>query len=438
MQPQSPNAGATEAARNRYANSFTSSIFQPMKAPEAPSFTPAGKRRDQSTAELFGDYNDKELHAAPKTFVPKEDYSTARQKKLNFLSSDVLPKTAYRQQQQGGGGGGGYPGQADVNPYDDNECEERINPNARRQLELSSEMFGRETPAQTAEEVNDARKRLTPSDFKWFSVPEPVQSVTGGQDVTYQDRAYYEKCSNLFDHQSPKVRQQTQGERDDIADESMGDLKRRANVYYSDMFGRKTPMDEPERGQEVRRGKLMSNAEDQICVHQDWTDSRTEKMLGAGGPKSESPTARKSDEFNQSRIFAGKDQYRPPSSRTPVNFDNSSKVKAPIGRSTQEIHQAHLRTSLTPSEFYDEAAGTKHWEVIELHISGLRDDADEGTVKNLCNGFDLQIVKVNVEMDPVRNLCKGRAKIMVRYNPLRDSIAGLVSKLQETKLRVEL
>lgn len=428
MQPQSPNA-ASEASRNRYNASFTSSIFQPMKAPEAPSFIPAGKRRDQSTSELFGDYNDKELHAAPKTFVPKEDYATARQKKLNFLSSDVLPHTAYRQQQQGGG----YP--REVNPYDDNECEERINPNERRQLELSSEMFGRETPAQTAE---DARKRLTPSDFKWFSVPEPVQSVTGGQEVTHQDRAYYEKCSNLFDHQSPKVRQQTQDERDDIVDEQQSDLKRRANVYYSDMFGRKTPMDEPERGQEIRRGKLMSNAEDQIVVHQDWTDSRTEKMLGAGGSKSDSPTTRKCDEFNQSRVFSGKDQYRPPSSRAPMTTDNSFKTRAPIGRSTQEIHQAHLRTSLTPAEFYDEAASTKHWEVIELHISGLRDDADEGTVKNLCNGFDLQIVKVNVEMDPVRNLCKGRAKIMVRYNPLRDSIAGLVSKLQETKLRVEL
>lgn len=437
FQPQSPSAAATEAARNRYAQSFTSSIFQPMATPEAPGFIPAGKRRDQTTSEMFGNYNDKELQAAPKTFVPKDDYTTARQKKLNFLSSDVLPHTAYRSQQQEGGGG--YPSRQPNknNPYDEEEEEERINPNTRRQNELSSEMFGRETPVQTAEEITDARKRLTPSDFKWFSVPEPVQSVTGGQDVTYQDRAYFEKCSNLFDHQSPKVRTQTQDERDDLADESMGDLKRRANVYYSDMFGRKTPMDEPEPG-EFRRGKLQSTAEDQIVVHQDWTDSRTEKMRGAGGSKADSPTSRKCDEFNQSRIFAGKDHYQPPASRTPMTTDNSSKVRAPIGRSTQEIHQAHLRTSLTPPEFYDEAASTKHWEVIELHISGLRDDADEGTVKNLCNGFDLQIVKVNVEMDPVRNLCKGRAKIMVRYNPLRDSIAGLVAKLQETKLRVEL
>lgn len=93
----------------------------------------------------------------PKTFVPKDDPFSARQKKLNFLSSDVLPHTAY------GGGSptaqGGYP----VSPrskLDDSIVEgafdeegECINPHMRRQLELSSELFGRETPAVTAEEV---------------------------------------------------------------------------------------------------------------------------------------------------------------------------------------------------------------------------------------------------------------------------------------------
>jgi len=173
-------------------------------------------------------------------------------------------------------------------------------------------------------------------------------------------------------------------------------------------------------------------------VHQDWTDSRTEIVCGARKNKPETPSLRKSDEFNQARIFGAKDYYKPPENMAPVTTDNSKKVKEALGLTTQEIHQAHLRTSLTPKEFYEEASQTKHWEVIELHISGLRENADENTVKNLCRDFDLQIVKVNVEMDPVRNLCKGRAKIMVRYNPMRDSIAGLVQKLQETKLRVEL
>merc|ERR1719199_1969222 len=96
---------SSDAARNRYAQSFTSQIFEPMKSSGAPTFVPAGKRRDQTTSEMFGNYSDKELHAMPKTFVPKADDTSARQKKLNFLSSDVLPHTAY-----GNSLMGGYPG----------------------------------------------------------------------------------------------------------------------------------------------------------------------------------------------------------------------------------------------------------------------------------------------------------------------------------------
>jgi len=114
------------------------------------------------------------------------------------------------------------------------------------------------------------------------------------------------------------------------------------------------------------------------------------------------------------------------------------KVRNAIGMHTQQIHQAHLRTSMTPHEFYEEAANTKHWEVVELYISGLTPYADEKQVRALCSGFDLHIVKVSVDMDPVRNLCKGRAKVMVRYNPKRDSINGLVRKLEDGHYRVEL
>mmetsp|Transcript_104813 Transcript_104813/g.165435 ORF Transcript_104813/g.165435 Transcript_104813/m.165435 type:complete len:435 (+) Transcript_104813:46-1350(+) len=430
--PQSPYA----AARSRYAQSFTSNIFEPLRPPQAPAFLPAGKRRDQTTSEMFGNYNDKELHSMPKTFVPRDDVMSARQKRQNFLTSDVLPHTVY---------GGVPPAPYAVSPRSkldasiiegETEFDRDINPYVRRQLELSSELFGRETPAQTAEEIQDRSKRLTPNDFKWFNVPEPVQSITGGKDVTYQDRSYYEKCSNVFDHKSPKVQPQTEEQKQDIAEESMGELKRRSNVYYSDLFGRSTPMGEPE-NMEYRRAKHCGSAEDQIIVHQDWTDSRTELMCGAHYSKPEPPAERKRDEFNQTRIFGAK-AYGPKEDLEPVSFDNSGKVKAALGHSAQEIQQAHLRTSMVPQEFYNEAESTRHWEVVELHVAGLREDADEILVRSLCRDCDLQIVKVNVEMDPVRNLCKGRAKIMVRYNPTRDSINGLVQRLQETKLRVEV
>jgi hypothetical protein len=433
--PQSPNT----AARARYAQSFTSDIFKPLAPAQAPAFLPAGKRRDQTTSEMFGNYNDKELRAMPKTFVPKSDYTSSRQKRQNFLSSDVLPRTMY----------GGYPtatAPSNASPRSkldesiiegEDEFDKGINPHVRRQLELSSELFGRETPHQTAEEVQDPRKRLTPTDYKWFNVPEPVQSATGGKEVTYQDRSYFEKCSRVFDHNSPQVQPQTQEQKQEEAEEAIGDMKRRANVYYSDLFGRPTPMAEPDQV-EHRHPKHQGPLEEQIVVHQDWTDSRTELMCGARAFKTEAPNLRKSDEYYQTRFLNAKGHYTPPDHLAPVTTDNSGKVKEAFGLPPQEIHQAHLRSSATPKEFYEEAANTRHWEVIELHISGLREDADEDMVKDICRNFDLQIVKVNVEVDPVRNLCKGRAKIMVRYNPMRDSISGLVQKLQETKLRVEV
>jgi hypothetical protein len=64
-------------ARCRYANSFTSKIFEPQHHPQGRE-TPAGKRRDQTTTEMFGNYNDKELRAMPKTFEPKDDGLSAR------------------------------------------------------------------------------------------------------------------------------------------------------------------------------------------------------------------------------------------------------------------------------------------------------------------------------------------------------------------------
>jgi len=285
----------------------------------------------------------------PKTFVPKDDGTSARQKKLNFLSSDVLPQTAYRNAPQGG-----YASSSprEAPPLAEGEDGEKFNPQVRRQLELSSELFGRETPGMTAEQVQNQSSKLTPSDFKWFSVPEPVQSSTGGKDATHQDRSYQEKCSNLFDHKSPKVAQPEN--QADIAEEAMGELKRRANVYYSDLFDRKTPMAEPEKGDD-RRPKLRGPIEDQIVVHQDWTDSRTELMCGARSSVPKSAAYRKTDEFNQARIFGIKDHYDPPENVSAVQTDNSNKVKDAFGLSTQEIHQAHLRTSLTPKEFYEEA-----------------------------------------------------------------------------------
>jgi len=451
--PQSPGADS----RDRYTKAFTSRIFEPAEPPQAPH-VPAGKRRDQTTAEMFGSYADKDLHAMPKTFSPKGDPHSAREKKLQFLSSDVLHRTAHQAQPA--------PAPQEPAPWpprsprheDDEEEEEPVDPIMRRQQELSSELFGRETPYLTADEVHDAHgrgKRLTPSDFKWFSVPEAVPSahgvVRGGNavvQVTHQDRSYQEKCSGLFGHRSPDARVPNDADKQENEEHSAGELKRRANAHYSDLFGRSTPMDLPqgpsdgdERG--GWRPKCRGPDEDQIVVHQDWTDSKTELMRGSSrdnrqAPPESSPSARKVGEFNRSRVTGGQCAYAPAADLQPVTTDNSGKLRSAMGGPTQRMHQAHLRSSLTPEEFYEQAADSTHWEVVELHLSGLQQTADERKVRFLCQGFDLQVVKVAIETDPVSNFCKGRARVMLRYNPRQDSVSALVHKLQEMQLRVEL
>merc|ERR1712032_1452810 len=312
--------------------------------------------------------------------------------------------------------------------------QEDIDPNVRRQLELSSELFGRETPSVSPEEVHDMSMRLTPNNFKWFNAPQSV-SPCGGQEATYNDRSYHEKCSNLFDHRSPVAYVPSDAQRREREEESVSKVQRRVNAFHSDLFGRSTPMDVPEPGRE-RRPKHRGLAEDQIGMHQDWTDSKTELMRGSHKSKLETPSSRRSVEFNQARIFGNQGHQYEQSALEPVTTDNSDKFRGAL--TTQQIHQAHLCSSLAPVEFYEKAADCKHWEVIELHISGLRTDSDEEAVRGLCRGFDLQVVKVSVETDPVRNLCKGRARIMLRYNPKLDSVDHLVKKLRATRLIVEM
>merc|ERR1712032_731883 len=97
--------------------------------------------------------------------------------------------------------------------------EEDLDPNARRQLDLSSELFGRETPIVSAEELHNLDKRITPSDFKWFNAPVGINSA-GGSEVTHKDRSYREKCSNLFDHQSPDAHVPGEAQMQEREDES--------------------------------------------------------------------------------------------------------------------------------------------------------------------------------------------------------------------------
>lgn len=218
-----------------------------------------------------------------------------------------------------------------------------------------------------------------------------------------------------------------------------GEAKRRANVYYSDLFGRSAGADSPEaHSGEMRRPRTQGGAEEKIIVHQDWTNAKTE-LMHARGPAPEHPHQRKSDELHKARIFNEvKEAWQPSDRLDPVTHNNDAKLKSARGRGTQHMLQAHLKTSIMGDEFYEQAENCKHWEVAELNLSGLHSSANDDYVRSLCQGFDLQLVKVAAEVDPVRNLCKGRAKVMVRYNPRRETLNGLVRKFEDSNLKVEI
>mmetsp|Transcript_75706 Transcript_75706/g.225696 ORF Transcript_75706/g.225696 Transcript_75706/m.225696 type:complete len:440 (-) Transcript_75706:168-1487(-) len=431
-------------ARNRYQSNFNSTIFAPPNLGEAArtQFVPAGKRRDQTTTEMFGNYEEKDLKAMPKTFVPKDDRSTPHEMKMHFLKSEVLPCSNYPAQAPG-------PSHraerwaAEAAMMDPNN-EENVDAKMKRQEELSSKLFGRQTPGVDTEQLHSRNSRLAPNDFKWHSYPEPIRSPR--QDAMHHaHRAYQEKCSTVFDHRSPEVPQDLVERRLAREEEDGSELQRRSNAHYSDLFGRgayaTSPRGPPFPDQDgkVRRPRAQANPADQIAVQQDWMDSKTEFLSGPYSTRPEHPAHRKSEELHHSRVFPDQENsYQPPERIDALTHDNSNKLRTALGRTTQEIHQAHMRTSVAPNQFYETAESTKQWEVVELHVSGLPADTDKDQLKSLCQGFDLQVVKADVEMDPVRNMCRGRGKIMVRHNAQQASVVNLVRKLEQSKLRVEV
>jgi len=379
-----------------------------------------------------------------KTFEPRPPACSAREKKLAFLSSDVLPVTQYEAE----GGMHSF-----TNPKSDPLLhpadEVTISPTDFKQNHLTSQIFDRETPLPSK---SGLKGRLTPSSANWQSVVEPAYARAlneGGPSMrtdTARERSYREKSSSVFGHETPArgFEQEPSYKMRNSEEERI----RHGNAYYSDIHGHGSILTAPTENRygEVHRPKPVPDDEHKVVVHSDWRDSRTELVAGSkrGGPGNAS--TRKKDELHQSRIFANNASYDDGFGHTgkgpndylePFTVDNSNKVKNAQGKGNQNIHQAHLRTSMTPDSFYESAEGAKHWEVTELHLSGLSRNATDATVKEMCQGTDLQIVKVSTETDPINNLCKGRAKVMVRYNPNRDSIDHLVGKLQDTGVGVE-
>ena len=426
-------------ARDRYQRCFASSIFDPPDSPKAHQY-PAGKRRDQTVGELFGDEQEgKNLKQQMGTFVPKDDGRSAREKKQDFLSSHVLPTSAYED----------FPGdepQPSDNPF---PREFSSDPVARRLQENTSNIFsegGAPAPTDEGAHARWAENKLRPTSFRWYQ----VQGEQDGPEDTAAVRALHEKSSTVFQdgaqpspdtHESERaaVQARLKEERQERELEHEADEKRRTNCYYSDLFGRPTPMPAVGPGGYARKPVAP---EDKITVHGDWSDARTEIERGATKPNMDTPAARKLEEFHHDSIFGATtvaSEFPPPAIthhlQMPDVMDNSKKVsRKPDASDTKTIHQAHMQSSVVDQEFYQTAAQRTSWEVAEVHVSGLAMSENNETIATKVKAAGFHVIRVNAAMDPVNNTCKGTCRLQVRYNPnAREHPVGSLLRTLEEK-----
>jgi hypothetical protein len=425
-------------ARNRYQRCFASNIFDAPDSPKVHQY-PAGKRRDQTVGELFGDEQEgKNLKFQQGTFVPKDDGRSAREKKQDFLTSTVLPSTAHdfvEPEEPVANGDNPWPREFSTDPV------------ARRLQENTSNIFtegGGQAPTDADAHTRWAENKLRPTSFRWYQVPGDSADA---QEDSAAVRALHEKRSTVFDEEgqaagvSDRAAVQARHEEEQIERrlEHEADEKRRANCYYSDLFGRPTPM-----AADVGRGgypKRMVAPEDRITVHGDWSDARTEIERGAAKPNRMTPADRKLEEFHvKDSVFGHKDiaqEFVPPPItqhlQMPDVMDNSKKV----GRKehdTKTIHQAHMQSSVVDREFYETAAQRTSWEVAEVHVSGLAREENNETIGKKVKAAGFHVIRVNAAMDPVNNTCKGTCRLQVRYNPnAREHPVGSLLRTLEEK-----
>lgn len=421
-------------ARVTYRNAFQSQIFQPPDEPR-PRTAPAGRRRDQLVSEMFGsDVPDKQLQAVDCTFQPRGDFRSAKEKKRDDLAGGVLPQQQYFDED----GYGGAPPLRET--YESIKVDHFADPINRRQAELKSDLFDRATPY-SSEGISASEyvsKKLTPTDCQWNAFPESLQQTKGRMDVSdLRMRSFKEKCSTVWDREATEYEPRAPERGADV-----GAMLRKSNVYYSDLFDRQTPMQDQETSPQRFPKKGHQDPGDMIVSHADWTDARTELLRRAPGAGERtagySASDRKQQELHTNHLFdlTTRQTERPGDLIT----DTAGKVARPNDSimASRKVAQAHLQSSMVADDFYQTAQDSRSWEVAEVRLLGLPTYADEGHVKALCRPAGCQVVKVIMDMDPVSNRCKGRAKVLLRYNPDSSNLQDMVDALAQRDVQVRM
>lgn len=400
---------------------------------------PPGKRRDQRCSELFGnEIDDRDLRKHASTFEPRMDPLSPRRRKLKNLQGGTVPETNALDLDTVEAYGTYRANQLPFEERNSGKLDRKADPVVRRQQDLESHIFDTGLIVdQNVTKKTWTESKITPNCFNWYNSDPIVRPPAADQPgVTHQDRAYFEKTSNLFDHKTAPAPTAKQLRDDHVAymeEEQEASNKRKANVYYSDLFDRPTPGLENTNNLGQYHPKHYANDDSHIIINQEWTDAKTEIMRQKRSGATLSAGARKFEELHQTNIPDSPKRHKMEDRQMlePIETDTSQKVRrAAPGELGMHVHQKHMKSSLVREEFYDRAEATKAWEVAEINLSRVPVDADERSVKDQCKGFECQVVKVHLDVDPISNMCKGRAKLVLRYNPESNDLSGLISKIQ--------
>ncbi|KAF4753953.1 hypothetical protein FOZ62_028073, partial [Perkinsus olseni] len=224
-------------AKEEYQQFFASNLFESTTVEARPQHASLGRPADQTTAEMFGDYQETEgpsrKDVAPE-FVPRQPYASAHEKKLQeFRGSELLVGRT-----RNGMPDVSFPQRLPRAPLLDTLTPFLMGVKLQtRAMPMVGKCSLNDT-VRTAAHGAPITGRLMAANETWYSVGTGGKSKA--EDSTVAAKADRERNSSVMELQRehPHGRNQAQPK---AAADPVAEEKRRNNMMYSDLFGRATP-----------------------------------------------------------------------------------------------------------------------------------------------------------------------------------------------------
>lgn len=379
----------------RYQKYFSSNIFDPPCAVQAPPpryLSPSGKRKDQSVGSLFGtwtpDEPQKRRRALTDSLKPGDE-GLSPSGKINRLLTPATIEPSPNSVKRLKYFSFDEDNSSKVSPGSD--------PCVRRQQNLRSDLFGRSSPRVSEDGTRDLYQSLRsihPTD-SWAS----------------------SLSKKTFDRVTPTAEQGKKRAAGGRAEANrLPWLNRKA-------FNRATPAAEPGKKRAAPAGEAPAGEAEREQAegkgNQDWSDQPApEENIVADSQ------AKKTKSEGPGPMPGRQERLREKFSQHPLG-DEVSRSLSPVR--PRKIDRNDTQTS--DGSPRKKAAQRQPAEVTEMNVTNVPPTVTESKLKELCKGFGVHVVKVELGRDTISSNSKGCAKITLRYNPKKADLNSLHDKL---------